>query len=141
MYYDDKNRPVELWRWFEPHLEQDKLDMSKNSSTPQSEGALNGMINCWQSIRFIYNKSGKYGRTLCLLIISSVPVAMVNNSPPFFFFLPTILHSGWWWDFRVFLEIRIIWLGTPNGELRSALSVPKRLLNNFDRLLAFKIMS
>ena len=39
-------RPVVLRRWFGPQLTHERLEISKNSSTLQFEGALKGMINC-----------------------------------------------------------------------------------------------
>lgn len=85
-------RPVVLRRWFGPQLTHERLEISKNSSTLQFEGALKGIINCWQWSISVYIKINNVRGTLYLLTTSgSVPVAMVNNGLsffPFFFFYP-----------------------------------------------------
>lgn len=74
-----------LRRWFGPHLTHDRLEISKNSSAPQSEGVLKGILNCWQLSRSMYIKRNNVRGTLYALTANgSVPVAMVNNVLPFY---------------------------------------------------------
>lgn len=80
------NRPVVLRRRFGPHLTHDKLEISKNSSAPQSDGVLKGMVNGWHRRTSMYIKINNVTGTLCLLTTNcSVSVAMVNNVLPFFY--------------------------------------------------------
>lgn len=76
--------PVSLALWFDPHATHDKLPMSKNFSTPQSDTAWYGMRNCWQRAVSLAKMSNIVVTVSPRLLASnvSVPVAMVNNRLP-----------------------------------------------------------